>query len=85
MANKVIQFIAVDYPLPIFGLSGIVVFIIGLVMLTKLFSMTSPTISFAIFTMTVCISAVILILGAFILFALSELRRHILKKEWYNS
>ena len=85
MVNKIVQFIAVEHPLSIFGISGIAVFIIGLIMLSNLLTMTEPLLGFAIFTIAVCLSGVVLILSSFILFALSELRTTILKERWYRS
>ena len=85
MTNKIIQFLAVKYPLPIFGISGIAILCIGLVMLVNLLKITEPSMSLMILTMSVCICGIVLILTSIILFALSELRYAIQKEKWYNS
>lgn len=85
MTNKIIQFLAVKYPLPIFGILGSLVLIAGIVMLVYILGMSQVPLGFAILTMAFCLSGVFLILVSIILFALSELRQKILKEKWYNS
>ncbi|MBR6612095.1 MAG: hypothetical protein IKK93_07665 [Campylobacter sp.] len=85
MTNKIIRLCAFEYPLPIFGILGLIVLVIGLAMLASILNMAEITVSFAVLTLAMCISGVIFILAGIILFALSELRKNILKEKWYNS